>query len=40
MDVQSEELQLVMEYTDNYGRVYQHVQNAVDGGRTEITFIF
>lgn len=39
-DVQSEELQLVMEYTDNYGRVYQHVQNAVDGGRTEITFIF
>lgn len=35
-----EQLQLMMEYTDNYGRVHQHVQNVIDGGRTEITFIF
>nr|WP_297275471.1 helix-turn-helix transcriptional regulator [uncultured Agathobaculum sp.] len=40
VDIPPEELQVVMEYTDNYGRVYQNVQNAIDGCKTEMTIIF
>lgn len=40
VDVLPEELQLVMEYTDNYGRVYQNVQDVADAGMAEITTIF
>lgn len=40
VDIPPEQLQLIMEYTDNYGRVYQLVQDAKDGGETEITFNF
>ncbi|MGO5027440.1 helix-turn-helix domain-containing protein [Candidatus Agathobaculum pullicola] len=40
VDIPPEQLQLMMEYTDNYGRVHQLVQDAKDGGETEITFNF
>lgn len=40
VDVLPEELQLVMEYTDNYGRGYQNVQDVADAGTAEITTIF
>lgn len=40
VDLLPDELQLAMEYTDNYGRVHQLVQDATDGGKAAITFTF
>lgn len=40
VDIPPEHLQLVMEYTDNYGRVHQRALDAIDGGQTEITYNF